>query len=422
MQYPYLTSLEIFSFLLILFIGILVFYFLIKRWQKTNFLTVLKAIVLYELGSFLLYLIYPFSLLSRTFGNSIFKILNLLLFVIISFFIFYFVMKKVLLMNWKKSLIIFILVILILFPFLDFFRVSLEMKIINLPIFAKENLEIEKQMKSCMQNLFFCLSTGFYEPLPLKIIGKIESGTISWPSNYLRQTIIQVGNEPPEKTPEYYVKVISPNGGEQIEGGRLLDIKWDSKNIGSVNVSLLSSDNLAFDTIDIVRICSKVDASLGHCEGKLTNFHTAHYYKIRIEGFREKPMEKLTYAVANDDSDNYFSITGNFIFVLSPNGGEKIQGDSVIIWGSNNVENIIITLMENNSKSYLISKSFDASRGYFDWKIDKSADYIGRSDLKIVLYDAAYCSYVDQSIGVECTKDDVSHSDSSDNYFSILKQ
>lgn len=193
MQYPYFTSLEIVSFLLILFIGITVFYFLIKRWQETKFLMVFKAIVLYELGSLLLYLIYPFSFLSRIFDNSIFKILNLLFFAIISFVIFYFVTKKTLSMNWKKSLASFILVILILFPFLDFFRVSLEMKIINLPIFAKESLEMEKEMKDCMQNPFFCLSIGFYESLPLKIIEKIESGTISWPSNYLRQTIMQVG-------------------------------------------------------------------------------------------------------------------------------------------------------------------------------------------------------------------------------------
>jgi len=310
MQYPYLTSLEIVSFLLILFIGIIVFYFLIKKWRETKFLMALKAIILYELGSFLLYLIYPFSLLSRTFDNSIFKILNLLLFVIISFFIFCFVMKKILLINWKKSLVFFILVILILFPFLNFFQISLEKKIINLPIFAKENLEIEKQMKAYMQNLFFGLSTGFYEPLPLKIIGKIESGTIFWPGNYLGQTIIQIqiGSKSSEERPEYSIKVISPNGGEKIKTSQPFEIKWDSKNIGTVYVSLLSSDDFSFNQAYISQICSKVDASLGYCQGTLKDFQRASYYKIRIEGYKEKPSEELSYIEATDESDNYFNI------------------------------------------------------------------------------------------------------------------
>ena len=211
-------------------------------------------------------------------------------------------------MNWKKSLISFILVILILFPLLDFFRFSLETKIVNLAISAKENLEIEEQTKSCMQNLFFCLFTRSYEPLPLEIIGKIESSTISWPSNYLRQTIIQIGNESPEKMPEYSVKVISPNGGEQIDANQPFVIKWDSKNIGSVYVSLLSSKDLSFDSVNISRVCSKIDASIGSCQGTLKDFRIAPYYKIQIEGYREKPTEDLSYTIATDESDNYFNI------------------------------------------------------------------------------------------------------------------
>lgn len=110
--------------------------------------------------------------------------------------------------------------------------------------------------------------------------------------------------------------------------------------------------------------------------------------------------------------------------ILSPNGGENIKAGETytISWSSNNnVKNIIISLMQGNSKVYLISKSFNASLEKFDWKVDSTAGYVGRNDLRVILYDTAYCGYVDQSTGVECVKDEQSHGDASDNYFSIEK-
>ena len=204
--------------------------------------------------------------------------------------------------------------VLIIFPFLDFFRTNLEMKLMNFSVFAEEKAELEAQMEVYFKEYGF---TGFLyvplvppppEPLAFKILGKIDGGVFSWAGNALRQIIIQKSNEPVEKIPEYYVKVISPNGGEKIEAGHPFDIKWDSKNIGTVNVSLLSSNDLSFDDVYISQICSKVDASLGYCQGTLKDFHTAPYYKIRIEGYREKPLEKLSYTVITDESDNYFNI------------------------------------------------------------------------------------------------------------------
>ena len=63
MQYPYLILLETITVFLTLFVGIIIFYFLTKKWQEIKFMAALKAVVFYEVGSFLIYLIYPFPFL-----------------------------------------------------------------------------------------------------------------------------------------------------------------------------------------------------------------------------------------------------------------------------------------------------------------------------------------------------------------------
>jgi len=192
MSYPYITLLETTFFFLTLFIGMIILYFIIKRWQKPKFLTVLKAFILYELASLLFYLIYPFPLFSRLLNIGFFKILDLLTVCIILFFIFYFIMKRYLAINLKKSLIAFVLVFVVAFAFLDFSRILLEKQILNLPVFAKENLQMQKQMAIYIQNTL--ISAEFPEPLSLKIIGKIESGTLTWLGTFIRETMKYVIN------------------------------------------------------------------------------------------------------------------------------------------------------------------------------------------------------------------------------------
>jgi hypothetical protein len=94
-------------------------------------------------------------------------------------------MKKILSMNWKKSLIAFLLVILIIFPFIDFLRVELVLKISNFPVFSKEIAEFEVQMEKF--GPIFGPST---RPLSLKIIGTIEESMLSWPANYVKNLLL----------------------------------------------------------------------------------------------------------------------------------------------------------------------------------------------------------------------------------------
>ena len=198
MQYPYLTLLEIISIFLTLFVGTIIFYFLIRKRQETKFLTALKAIALYELASLLLYLIYPSSFLSRILHNNISKILDLLIFGIVLFFVFHFVMKKILSIGWKKSLITFLLVIIIIFPILDFFRVVLVRNISNLSVFAEESTKMEAEMKAYFDKyglggfLYAPLIPSPPEPLAFKVTGTIEKATLSWSGDRIREILITV--------------------------------------------------------------------------------------------------------------------------------------------------------------------------------------------------------------------------------------
>jgi hypothetical protein len=113
-----------------------------------------------------------------------------------------------------------------------------------------------------------------------------------------------------------------------------------------------------------------------------------------------------------------------YIKLISPNGGEILTtGETYTIsWTTKDVENVIISLLQGSSRAYLISPrtGVSASLGKFDWKIDNTF-YVGQSDLKIVLSDAAYCGYVDESTGIECVKDELPHGDASNDYFAVIK-
>lgn len=307
MRYPYLTLFEAVAMLLTLFIGIVIIYFLLKIFDKTTkFRTVLKWILLYELAVVIIYAVYPKPIVSPL----LFLILKIVLAVLL-FFTFYFITGKHFLSDWKKSLALFFLITFIIFPALDYFGTSLQMKAENLPIFAKEISRMENQAQKAIKEnglLLYLFNANRYIPLPMKILGQIEESVFSWPANAIRQTIINKDRLFVKSEPEPYIKVISPNGKESINAGQSFDIKWTSKNIRTVNVSLLSSDDLSFSSTYFTRLCSNVDASFGQCQANLTDFYSGRYYKIRIEGYREKPPEDLTYVVSTDDSDNYFGI------------------------------------------------------------------------------------------------------------------
>lgn len=193
MQYPYLTLLYFVATLLTLSIGIIIFYLLVRLFDKTaKFLTALKGLLMYELSSLILYLIYPTPFLCKIFNNNDLKlkILDLFLFSTILFCVFYFIMKKTLLIKWKKSLILFLIVVFLLFPTLGSLELMFVNKIISLPIFAKEFSQIEAQTKEYIRE------HGIFghplQSLALKITGSIVGGMFFGPTIYLGEIIMTI--------------------------------------------------------------------------------------------------------------------------------------------------------------------------------------------------------------------------------------
>jgi hypothetical protein len=250
---------------------------------------------------------------------------------------------------------------------------------------------------------------------------------------------------------EQSIRIISPNGGENIVLGSIFyDTNWSfvgdtyhSDNyyiklslekgtviLGSINRNPLSTDSTSYDwgQIGLKGVGNYIDS-----DGNVKTAIAGNDYKIREEVYQMGSFVPIS----QGESDNFFSLTGNStqyenttvknegwkpIAVIFPNGGENLIASNTytISWSAySKIKSVVIALMEGNSREYLINKSIDASLGKFSWKFDGSSDYIGKDNLKIVLYDAAFCKYVNESMGVECVKDGLSHGDASDGYFSI---
>jgi hypothetical protein len=197
MEYPYLTILEIVVFIFTLLAAVIILYFLLKFLDKTTkFSAVLKTFLLYQLGAILVFLAYPYPLVFRvlsSFGiflTGILKFLDLAVLTALLFLIFYFIAKKLpLIINWKKSLAIFLVMIFILFPFLNYSKLFLTQRITNLPIFEKEISKFNSLIgsRSLGELLFF----GAPIPWSFRILTVMESG-LSLPVNYLKELLILI--------------------------------------------------------------------------------------------------------------------------------------------------------------------------------------------------------------------------------------
>lgn len=124
-----LIILEIATIILFFFIKIVVFYLLIKALNREiRFLTALKPLLLYELAILIFLFIDPAKLVYslRMAVSHVFLVpIYLLILVIVSFLIFRFIMKKFSLLDFKKSLAVFLLIFFVANPILSFYRATL---------------------------------------------------------------------------------------------------------------------------------------------------------------------------------------------------------------------------------------------------------------------------------------------------------
>ena len=112
-----------------------------------------------------------------------------------------------------------------------------------------------------------------------------------------------------QETPTPYIKVLSPNGGEQWVAGQTYEIKWKSSGVEKIEIAILHYPEVAGD-FEI--IATNLDATKGNYswiipqnfleEEHEQDWKSGDNFKISVAELKPKTYER------EDKSDNYFSI------------------------------------------------------------------------------------------------------------------
>jgi hypothetical protein len=163
------------------------------------------------------------------------------------------------------------------------------------------------------------------------------------------------------------ITISSPNGGEIWQAGTTYSITWASDISENVRIELFKGG--IFDS-QIVFSTSN-DGSYNWTDMPFTQAGGTDY-KIKISSTRD--------SATNDYSDANFTIIGNYVNVLTPNGGEVwMKGEPYFItWDDNLVGNVEIFLVKNG-ELFMVIDSSEPSDGGFPWTIPNNvptgADY-----------------------------------------------
>jgi len=154
-----------------------------------------------------------------------------------------------------------------------------------------------------------------------------------------------------------FINLISPNGGEILTSGSTYFIEWGSQNVVDVTIEY-STDN-GNNWISIVDSI----VSAGIYEWTIPNTLTTEG-RVRISDL----SDPNTY----DISDGSFTIqSSKIIMVVSPNGGEILEGGSnyEILWSSNDVEYVKLEYSINNGVNWNLITDSIGSTGIYLWSV-----------------------------------------------------
>lgn len=171
------------------------------------------------------------------------------------------------------------------------------------------------------------------------------------------------------------IVVLYPNGGEEIEGGTELELKWYSKNIPNVNIEYTINNGL-----DWSRIVSNLPNTGVYYWNPVPKTPSA-LTKIRVID-ADDPS-------SSDESDAAFSITPEAqIVVTSPTPGERwVTGSTQYInWTSKNIADVKIEYTTNNGSDWFTIAESVPSEGSYTWN---SVPYHNSSLCNIRISDAA---------------------------------
>ena len=157
-----------------------------------------------------------------------------------------------------------------------------------------------------------------------------------------------------------WIKITSPNGGENWEIGSRQDITWDSLNISFlVRVELSRDGGNTWDTI------SRFTWNDGRYNWRVTGPATTH---ARIK------VTNIFNSAVFDISDADFTIVPPqpSITVTSPDGGEswRIGTNKRITWDSKNVTGRVkLEISRNGGATWVIIVASTANNGSYTWKV-----------------------------------------------------
>ena len=176
-------------------------------------------------------------------------------------------------------------------------------------------------------------------------------------SNFSPEEIFSIGQQ---------IAVLSPNGGEVWLAGSIQNIIWNSTDVVDVKIEF-SSDN----GINWISIVDSVP-STGIYDWTVPNVLTSQG-RIKISDITDPNIF--------DISDGPFTIqSSKVITVLTPNGGEQIEGGSNydITWSSTDVEFVDIEYSINNGASWNSIVDSVQSTGIYLWETPNIQTIQGR--------------------------------------------
>ncbi len=152
--------------------------------------------------------------------------------------------------------------------------------------------------------------------------------------------------------------VLSPNGGEEIEGGTEFEIQWYSKDIAAVKLEYSINNGLNWTTIS----------------ENLTNTGVYFWNPVPTtpSGLAKLKITDVNNSANVDESDTTFSILPESnINITSPTSGEQWKSGTtqIIQWSSKNVANVNIDYSTNNGANWTQIAASIPSEGSYSWLV-----------------------------------------------------
>lgn len=158
-----------------------------------------------------------------------------------------------------------------------------------------------------------------------------------------------------------YLRVISPNGGEELEILKNFEITWEARNVSTVSISYATDGGVHWK-----QIASNIDASVGTYIWRAPD-DPSTACRIRIQD-ESSDLTVLSYT--------NFKILRAFnepwVRVISPNGGEELKGGAVrnILWEPSGELTIQIRLSTDGGETWkVIADDITNNAGAYSWTV-----------------------------------------------------